>query len=142
MSSGRAVRCRKSMGTSRSSGLRGQKTKFFTPFKNTQSTGQKSGKQCWVSHVFWPRVSGSISQRYGSGSSLQILPFSHKGVERTEIMLEKLNFNTKFGKIKFLRLKLMCLQVSYKKKIWLFSYAGNSGNRGEGAWFLHYKARP
>jgi hypothetical protein len=27
---------------------------------------------------------------------VQILPFSHKGVERTEIMLAKLYFNTKF----------------------------------------------
>jgi hypothetical protein len=26
----------------------------------------------------------------------QILPFSHKGVERIEIMLAKLNFDTKF----------------------------------------------
>jgi hypothetical protein len=32
-------------------------------------------------------------------------------------MLAKLNFNTKFEqKIKFLRLKIMCLRESYKKK--------------------------
>jgi len=39
--------------------------------------------------VFGPPGSRSISLR------LRILPFSHKGVERTEIMKE--NFNTKFG---------------------------------------------
>jgi hypothetical protein len=43
--------------------------------------------------------------------------FSYKGVERTEIMLEKQNLNTKYEKIIFLRLKIMCLWVSYKKKI-------------------------
>ncbi len=42
-------------------------------------------------HVFGP--SGSISQRYGTDLDL---PFSHKGVERTEIML--------------------VMRVSYKKK--------------------------
>ncbi len=36
-------------------------------------------------HVFGP--SGSIRQRYKSG--FRILPFSHKGVEQTEIMLAK-----------------------------------------------------
>jgi hypothetical protein len=41
-----------------------------------------------------------------------ILPFSHKGVARTEIMLAKKNFKTKFlRKIKFLRLKIMCLPL-------------------------------
>jgi hypothetical protein len=39
-------------------------------------------------HVFGPPGSRSISQMYGSGS--------HKGVERAEIMLAKLKFNTKF----------------------------------------------
>jgi hypothetical protein len=34
-------------------------------------------------HVFGPPGSGSISQRYGSGSGS--LPFSHKCVERTRI---------------------------------------------------------
>jgi hypothetical protein len=38
----------------------------------------------------------------------RILSFSLKGVERTEIMLKQ--------KIKFLRLKILCLQVSYEKK--------------------------
>ncbi len=37
---------------------------------------------------------------------------SHKGVERTEIMLANYNLYTKC-----LRLKIMCLRVSYKKKI-------------------------
>jgi hypothetical protein len=37
--------------------------------------------------VFGHPGSGSISQRHGSGS--RILPFSHKGVDRTEIMLAK-----------------------------------------------------
>jgi hypothetical protein len=45
-------------------------------------------------HVFGP--SGSISQRYGSGSGSGSFPFSHKGVEQIEIMLAKLNFNAKF----------------------------------------------
>jgi hypothetical protein len=36
-------------------------------------------------HFFGPPGSGSISQRYGSGS----FPFTHKGVERTEILLAK-----------------------------------------------------
>jgi hypothetical protein len=50
-------------------------------------------------------------------------PFSHKCVERTEIMLAKENFNTKYQqKIKFLRLKIMWLWVSYKKKIEIFFY--------------------
>ncbi len=44
---------------------------------------------------------------------------SHKGVVRTEIMLAKLNFNTKFlQKFKFFRLKILYLPVSYKKIIW------------------------
>jgi hypothetical protein len=43
----------------------------------------------------------------------RILPFSHKGVERTEIMLAKQNFYTKcYQKIK-LRLRIMCLLISY-----------------------------
>jgi hypothetical protein len=41
-------------------------------------------------HVFGPP--GSVSQEVRS----RILPFSHKGVERTEIMLAKSNFNSKF----------------------------------------------
>jgi hypothetical protein len=41
-------------------------------------------------HAFRPPISGSITQ-----ARIRILPFSHKGVERTEIMLAKLNFNTK-----------------------------------------------
>jgi hypothetical protein len=41
---------------------------------------------------------------------IPILPFS-------EILLEKQDFNTKLSqKIKFLRLKIMCLWLSYKKK--------------------------
>jgi hypothetical protein len=38
-------------------------------------------------HAFRPHGSGSISQRYGSG--IRILTFSHKCVERTEIMAAK-----------------------------------------------------
>jgi hypothetical protein len=57
------------------------------------------------SSVFGPPESGSIRQRSGSG------PFS-------EIILAKQDFNTKYKqKIKFLRLKIMCLWLSYKKKI-------------------------
>jgi hypothetical protein len=49
---------------------------------------------------------------------IQILPFSHKGVEQTEIMLAKIRFTTKFfKKFQFLRQKIMCLWASYKKKI-------------------------
>ena len=40
-----------------------------------------------VPHVFGPPGSGSIRQRYGS--AIRILSFSHKDVERTEIMLAK-----------------------------------------------------
>ncbi len=53
-------------------------------------------------HVFGPTGSGSgsISLRYGSPLRIRlrirILPFSHKGVEQTEIMLAKSIFNTKF----------------------------------------------
>jgi hypothetical protein len=65
-------------------------------------------------HVF--ESSGSIRRRYGSGS--RYFPFLIKGAELTEIMLAKLNFNTKFEqKNKLLRLKIMCLPVSYEKKI-------------------------
>jgi hypothetical protein len=39
---------------------------------------------------------------------------SQKGVEWTEIMLVKQNFS---NKLNFLRLKIMCLRVSYKKKL-------------------------
>ncbi len=39
--------------------------------------------------VFGSPVSGSISQRYGSGSGSGALPFSHQDVERTERMLAK-----------------------------------------------------
>jgi hypothetical protein len=42
--------------------------------------------------VFGPPGSGSISQRV----RIRILPISHKGVERTEIMLAKKPFDTKF----------------------------------------------
>jgi hypothetical protein len=38
-------------------------------------------------HVFGPPGSGSVSQE--SDVPIRILPFSHKGVERTEIMLAK-----------------------------------------------------
>jgi hypothetical protein len=38
-------------------------------------------------HAFWPRGSGSIRQRYGSG--FRILSFPHKCVEPTEIMAAK-----------------------------------------------------
>ncbi len=71
-------------------------------------------------HVFGPPGSGSISQRYGSGSGYGSFPYliNYKCLERTEIMLAKQNFNTKVKKkIKFLRLKIMCLWVSYKKTI-------------------------
>jgi hypothetical protein len=43
-------------------------------------------------HVFWPPGSGSIIQVYGSGSGSGILTFSHKCIERTEIMLDKIQF--------------------------------------------------
>jgi hypothetical protein len=52
---------------------------------------------------------------------IRILPFSHKGVERTEIMLAKKNSNTKFRKKlpgEYLRLKIMSLRLNYKNKIW------------------------
>ncbi len=46
-------------------------------------------------HVFGPPGSGSISQRYGSGSGT--FPFLIKCVERTEIMpAKKKHFKTKF----------------------------------------------
>ncbi len=48
---------------------------------------------------------------------IRIFSFSLKGVQRTKIMLAYSNFNTKcLQKIIFLRLKIMCLRVIYKKK--------------------------
>jgi serine/threonine protein kinase len=49
------------------------------------------------SHVFGPPGSGSISQRCGSGSGFGSgpFPFSHKCVDRTEVMPAKENVNTK-----------------------------------------------
>jgi hypothetical protein len=76
-------------------------------------------------HGFGPTGSGSISQRYESGIRLRtsdpesgsgprILPFSHKCVDRTEIMLAKLNFYTNFStKLNF---KTEGLGVSFKNE--------------------------
>ncbi len=65
---------------------------------------------------------------------LQILPFSHKGGYNAC----KIKFNTKFyQKIKFLRLKIMCLRVSYQKKIRkkLKKFASlKSLKKGVGSW--------
>jgi hypothetical protein len=47
---------------------------------------------------------------------IRILSFSHKGVEWTEIMLAKI-LTQNLSKNKFLRLKIMYLRVSNKKKI-------------------------
>ncbi len=45
--------------------------------------------------------------------------FSHKYVERTEIILnQNRTLTLKFAKIKFFRLKITWLWASYKKKIW------------------------
>jgi hypothetical protein len=66
-------------------------------------------------HVFGPPGSDPLVRGMDPGSGPS---FSLKGVERTGRLLAKLNFNTKFQqKINFLRLKKMCLWVSYKKKI-------------------------
>ncbi len=70
------------------------KGKPCTSSRNIRSVADSVGDPDPDPHVFGPlgSGSGSISQRYGSGS----LSFSHKCVERTEIMSAKLNFNTKF----------------------------------------------
>jgi hypothetical protein len=47
-------------------------------------------------HVFGPPGSGSISQRYGYSAPAPAPSFSHKCVERSEIMPAKKDFNTKF----------------------------------------------
>jgi hypothetical protein len=74
-------------------------------------TGSRSyiRKQCLLSRsaCFW------ASRIHYLEVWIRILPFSHRDVERTEIMLAKYNHNKK---IKFLRLKTMCLRVSFKKK--------------------------
>jgi hypothetical protein len=57
-----------------------------------------------------PLVRGTIRIRL----QLQLLPFSHKGAERPELMLANKILTQKFSQ-KF-RLKIMCLRVSYKKK--------------------------
>jgi hypothetical protein len=60
-----------------------------------------------------------------------ILPFSHEGAERTEIMLAKKDFNSKVQqKIKFLRLKIMCLRVSIRKKYGIFLASLKSLKKG------------
>jgi hypothetical protein len=46
--------------------------------------------------VFGPP--GSVGHKYGSGSGS--FPFSHKSVDRTEIMVTKQNFNTKIFLLK------------------------------------------
>ncbi len=53
---------------------------------------------------------------------LWILLFSHKYVERTEIMAAKYrnNLTQNFSKTNFFRLKMMCLWASYEKKIFIF----------------------
>jgi hypothetical protein len=54
------------------------------------------------------------------GIRIRILPFSHKGVERTEKMLENkilTQSDKTLEKIKFLRLKKMNLQQVIRKKI-------------------------
>jgi len=79
-------------------------------------------KQCWGSACFWAswiQIPIHLSEgriRIRLWIRLRILPFSHKCVD---IMFAKLDFTTKVEKkIKFLRLKMMCLWASYKKKIW------------------------
>ncbi len=64
-------------------------------------------------HVFVPPGSGSISQRYGyvSGSGSFPFDFSHRFVERTCLQNRILTQNFS-KKIKFVKLKRMCLLVS------------------------------
>jgi hypothetical protein len=71
------------------SGNRGYTT-FFLPFVSVEDPHPDP-------HVFGPPGSGAISQRF----RIQILPFSHKGVEWTEIMTQNKiltqNFSKKFN---------------------------------------------
>ncbi len=78
---------------------------WFTPVDHTVLIS------VWDPHVFGP--SGSTCQMYGSGS----FPFPTNMLSKLKKCLTSQNFNTKCQqKIKFLRLKIMYLWVSYKKK--------------------------
>jgi hypothetical protein len=67
-------------------------------------------------HIFGPPGSGSIGQRYGSGS----YPFFIKVLSGLKYCLQNNILTRNFRqKIKFLRLKIVCLRESYKK-IWKF----------------------
>jgi hypothetical protein len=67
-------------------------------------------------HVFGPSGSGSGSISQEFRIRLRILPFSHKCVERTEIMHNKILTQNLWQTIKFVSLKMMRLWASYKKK--------------------------
>jgi hypothetical protein len=56
---------------------------------------------------------------------LRILLFSHKCVERTEIMRANKNLTKNLYQIKFFRL-MLCLWASYKKKIIFFLHKINT----------------
>jgi hypothetical protein len=76
-------------------------------------------RQCWgygSAGFAWccPAGSGSVSQRYGSGS------FSYKCVERTKKKKKKKKI---IFKALDERRKIMCLRVSYKKKSLKFFFA-------------------
>jgi hypothetical protein len=57
---------------------------YFRPSASGSGNANVADPDPQDPHVFGPPGSGSIGQRYGSGS----FPFPHKAVERTEIMLE------------------------------------------------------
>ncbi len=96
------------------------KTQSQTPNFASSLKNIKYFIQCWGSGSgwFWASRIRIHQSEVRILIRIRILSFSHKGVERTEIMLAKENFHTKFAQTKkFLRLKIMCLLVSYKKKI-------------------------
>jgi hypothetical protein len=73
-------------------------------------------------HVFGPPKSGSISQRYGSWSGS--FPFLIKVLSGLKQCLQNKILTQIFAKIKFFRLKIICLQVirKYMKIFYFFAF--------------------
>ncbi len=81
-----------------------------SPDPNTQHSQNQGLDYCRSSNESTDMICPSRDSSHCFSKNLLSLnytsTFPHKGVERTEILLPK---------IKFLRLKIMCLRVSYKK---------------------------
>ncbi len=99
---------------------------MYVVFTATQCWGSGTGSTCfWAIRIHYSEV------------RIRILHLSRKGVEQNEIILAKLNFNTKFkNKFLFLWLKIMCLRVSYKTKIWINNFFSILKVTKERSWIL------